>query len=336
MIRPQFPRPIAPGVCRSFGAISAIAGFIISGIAVTQGDADAAPSSVESRELQASLDSFGFNPPENGAELFAPDVVSRPDRFEARIAFSPDLRECYLTETDATFSRPRLLVARRGSDGWSAFEAVGFGAAFAVCHEPFVSDDNQRLYFTADGRDRATGDARDFWVVERTESGWGEPARLAEPVNSNAVEFYFNQSSDGTIIFTSNRPGGYGDFDLYQVETDPEGLVRAVNLGAPCNTPGPEFDPCLSTDGRLLVFASAQHGEPHLDIYMSSRDSRGVWAKPVPVRGDVNTAANEYAPTFSRDGRCLFFVRHDGKQSDVFWVATDQIGEMQTGDRSRP
>jgi hypothetical protein len=39
-----------------------------------------------------------------------------------------------------------------------------------------------------------------------------------------------------------------------------------------------------------------------------------------------NTLADvEYAPTFSQDGRVLFFSRFDGKHGDVYWVSTTAL-----------
>ncbi len=285
----------------------------------------AARANVEGGALGASSAYLGATLPGEGAELFAPGLGSRPDRFEARIAFSSDLRECYLTETDATFSQPKLLVAYRNESGWTEFEPVAFGSRFKVCHEPFLSSDDRKLYFTADGDESVAGNRRDLWVVERTGTGWGEPSRLPSPLNSDAAEFYFNQSSDGTIVFASNRTGGEGDFDLYRIEKDAAGVDRAVNFGPPLSTSSPEYDPCISRDGRFIVFATARDGARHLDLYVSFREGEKTWSEPVPLKG-VNTAANEYAPTLSPDGRYLFFVRHDGKQSDLFWMATTELG----------
>lgn len=272
-------------------------------------------------------DYFGAKLPGDNAELFARGIVSLPQRFEARIAFSADLRECYLTETDATFSHPKLLLARRKAEGWTAFEAPSFAGKFKVCHEPFLSADDKKLYFTADGDPPSSSNMRDIWMVDRLATGWGEPVRLPSPINSENAEFFFSQSHDGLMVFASNRAGGAGDFDLYYIEKSAEGSLRAVNFGEPLNTPGPEYDPCISADGRFIIFASARHGGPHLDLYVSYRQKerngvRAAWSAPVPLGGGVNTPANEYGASLSPDGKYLFFVRHDGKQSDIYWMST--------------
>ena len=59
---------------------------------------------------------------------------------------------------------------------------------------------------------------QDFWVSTRAslESTWALPDNLGPIVNTTADEFQPQLSSDGkTLLFASNRPSGFGDFDLY-------------------------------------------------------------------------------------------------------------------------
>jgi Tol biopolymer transport system component len=45
---------------------------------------------------------------------------------------------------------------------------------------------------------------------------WSEPVKLGVPVNSPFYEIQPYLSPDGKMLFfASNRPGGFGDFDLY-------------------------------------------------------------------------------------------------------------------------
>lgn len=59
---------------------------------------------------------------------------------------------------------------------------------------------------------------QDFWVSTRASLGstWTLPDNLGPIVNTAAEEFQPQLSSDGEmLLFASNRPGGFGAFDLY-------------------------------------------------------------------------------------------------------------------------
>lgn len=76
-------------------------------------------------------------------------------------------------------------------------------------------------------------------------------------------------SADGTLLyFASDRPGGYGQSDLYRVRIHPDGkLGDPVNLGEEINTEGRETFPFCSAKG-ILYFASDGHpGLGGLDIF---------------------------------------------------------------------
>jgi outer membrane protein OmpA-like peptidoglycan-associated protein/tetratricopeptide (TPR) repeat protein len=72
--------------------------------------------------------------------------------------------------------------------------------------------------------------------------------------------------------------------------------------------------PSISADGYVLYFASdAEGGKGGMDIYMSRRDSSGLWGTPVNLGEKVNTAGNEVFP-FSASNGLLYFSSdgHDG------------------------
>jgi hypothetical protein len=81
------------------------------------------------------------------------------------------------------------------------------------------------------------------------------------------------------IVFNSNRPGGLGLEDLY-VSTRQNVVApwsEPVNMGAPINGPGRDWQPFLSLDGRTLLFISNRPGTLGLsDIYISTRVKGGA------------------------------------------------------------
>jgi hypothetical protein len=87
---------------------------------------------------------------------------------------------------------------------------------------PSISADGLSLFF-ASNRPGGYGSA-DVWVTTRDtmDNEWGAPVNLGPPVNSWAEEFAPSISPDGrTLYFTSDRPGGLGQRDVWQVRILP-------------------------------------------------------------------------------------------------------------------
>jgi Tol biopolymer transport system component len=256
-------------------------------------------------------------------EVFAPGVVSTGAE-EYRISFSPDGRTAYFARSEAFFpaSRKATIMVTTLRDGrWSAPEVAPFSGRYSDL-DPCVSPDGSRVYFSSirpvAGAERAD---IDLWAVDRAGDGWGEPRNLAE-VNSAGDELYPSVAGDGTLYFASDRPGGAGGWDIYSAKVAAGGRYAGPTpLGEAINTTAWEFNPCLAPDGRTLVFTSLNRpgGFGLGDLYVS-RFGPGGWDRAVSLGTPVNTADDEYHPSFSHDGRSLFFVRRRGAGGDLYRV----------------
>jgi Tol biopolymer transport system component len=82
--------------------------------------------------------------------------------------------------------------------------------------------------------------------------------------------------------------------------------------------------PFISRDGKTFYMASNRGGGlGGIDIWVATRDNASdPWGAPVNVGAPVNSAANDFCPTISRDGHLFYFVsnRPGGCGGDDIYV----------------
>jgi len=106
------------------------------------------------------------------------------------------------------------------------------------------------------------------------------------PYNSDdyasAMPFY--SAEDQLLYFCSNKPGGYGGWDIYRSKLNDGKWEEPVNLGAKVNTPFDELFPSVFED-MLIFSAEAREGLGGFDNYAYSfrKDSvANLWAFNTP------------------------------------------------------
>ena len=125
----------------------------------------------------------------------------------------------------------------------------------------------------------------------------GEKSVVA--LNINSVEYSVKNptiSSDGKkIYFSSDMPGGFGNFDIYRGDIDEKGNVSNVeNLGQKVNTEGQEMFPFIGNKNNLYFSSDSQLGLGGLDVYFT-KEVDGKWASVRNVGIPVNSSADDFA-----------------------------------------
>lgn len=190
------------------------------------------------------------------------------------------------------------------------------------------------LWFSRDRPGGAGG--YDIWVSRRIDGNWQAP--MPAPFNSSGRDFDPAFSADGrTVYFCSDRAGGMGGDDLWQVSVEADGFGEPVALGPAVNSAASEFAPMLSADGRRLLFSSDRPGGVggH-DVYIAARNANhGGFAPARPLPGAVNTAADEFDPTYLRDDATVVFARAADIARDRvdLYAASARAGRYAAGER---
>jgi hypothetical protein len=164
---------------------------------------------------------------------------------------------------------------------------------------------------------------------------FGTPTNLGPIVNSSAGESGASISADGlSLYFQSNRPDGYGYFDIYVATraTTDASWGTPVNLGPTVNSSSLDSGPSISADGLQLYFHSWRPvGYGRADLYVTTRlTTEHPWGIPTNLGATVNSSGDEMYPSISSDGLQLYFGEGDppyrpgGYGLSDMWVTTRQ------------
>jgi len=182
-----------------------------------------------------------------------------------------------------------------------------------------ISADGLSLYINDYQNPRPGGYGNsDIWVSTRetTDDDWGLPINLGPMVNSAYTEIGGVLSTDGLSLYLqSNRPGTLGGCDMWVAtrETTDDDWGEPVNLGSTVNSSSSSWDGPggISTDGLVLFFDSSRPGSHGgYDVWVTIRPTTSdPWSAPVNLGPAINTSANDWWPSISRDGSTLYFLR---------------------------
>jgi outer membrane protein OmpA-like peptidoglycan-associated protein len=173
-----------------------------------------------------------------------------------------------------------------------------------------LSRDGRTLFFTRCDAPNGIGSC-DLYIAEFVGGGWTNIRNLGPNVNSDAWDSHPNITPDGnTLIFTSNRKGGFGTSDLYMTQRYEDGSWSpAANLGPTINTVEDEVTPFFHQVNSTLYFSSTGHlkNVGGYDIY-KSRWLGDHWEAPKNLGPLVNSSGNEYYFSIDGKGTRLFYA----------------------------
>lgn len=169
------------------------------------------------------------------------------------------------------------------------------------------------------------------------------PTNLGPNINSKHDEYFpCLTADDATILYTRQLPTdrnmlGYNeDFVMSRLRAGE--WIPSYNIGPPINTLNNEGAPTLSADGQLLIFTACplygdygpeRHGFGSCDLFFSQKVGDN-WTKPQNLGQPVNSKKWESQPSFSADGKTLYFVR--GTYSNGGMKEQDIYSSTLTGD----
>lgn len=207
---------------------------------------------------QANYHSFGKHGAVSALKMEDPSKLDH-----GPFSFAPDsslfFTRSYQTPVGNTLG---IFVAQKTKNGWGA--AVPFAhnhSNFNVAH-PTISPTGTRMYFAANFAD--TRGKSDLYFCDLVNGEWGNPINLGPSINSSGSELFPFIHADGTLYFSSNRPGGTGELDIYKATENHDGSYEVELLPAPFNSASNDFGFWATPDNSSGYFSSNRNGSDDL------------------------------------------------------------------------
>jgi|WetSurMetagenome_2_1015567.scaffolds.fasta_scaffold00930_6 outer membrane protein OmpA-like peptidoglycan-associated protein len=165
------------------------------------------------------------------------------------------------------------------------------------------------------------GDGNLYYSL-RKDSTWTKIKNLGKNINTIYWESHGFITPDGnTLYFTSNRPGGSGELDIWISEKDKDGSwKRPVNCGNVINTPYNETTPFYdNTTGSLLFSSEGNSTMGGYDVFRSEKRN-GVWTKPVGLPYSFNSIDDNifFIPETNKHGYLTSLYNEKNGTRDIY------------------
>ena len=261
-------------------------------------------------------------PPGLTPEVFAPGFISQKDEFEFGSVFSEDGTEFYYGVDVNGKSETRYTKLKDGqwTEPIKLFHHEQYGY-----NDPFLSPDEQQLYFISSQPLDGTGAKKDIdiWYAEKQTNGWSEPINPGEIINSDSNEYYISFTESGTLYFASNiQATQRGDYDIYASQQVNGQFQTPQRLSDAVNTTNYEADVFVAYDESYLIFCSHRPGSfGRGDLYISFKQEDGSWTQAKNMGNAINTKNYEFCPFVTIDGKYFFYTQGN----DLMWVDAEII-----------
>src|SRR6478609_903991 len=157
-----------------------------------------------------------------------------------------------------------IFYSKRQKDGWSEPTTLGKPINTDGYEGfPSISADGSTLYFvrqnTEGPRDRDLKKLGQFCTciyrsLKKVDGSWGKPEKLGWPINQDCEKAPRIMADGRTLIFSSNRPGGKGGYDMYQSKLSALGEWMIPQPLDFVNTPLDDQLPCISAEGDQMFY----------------------------------------------------------------------------------
>lgn len=210
------------------------------------------------------------------SDLFAPWLIEYPGACNPVISRNDSV----FVFTQKTNGKTQIFCSYK-TDTWNRPGNITqqLGGYDRFCSNSITGDGKLLVIYMDDG-----GDGNLYYSI-RKDSTWTKIKSFGKPVNTIYWQSHGFITPDGkTLYFSSNKPGGEGELDIWYSEKSDDGKWgEPVNCGNIINTPYNENTPFFDPETNALLFSSVGHiSMGGYDVFRSVKRN-GSWTNPVAM-----------------------------------------------------
>jgi len=189
-----------------------------------------------------------------------------------------------------------------------------------------VTKDGNTMYFTRNNYidnerkyDSNKNTNLKIYRAENVKGKWENVTELSFNMDGYSTAHPTLSQDEATMYFSSDRPGGFGASDLWQVAIHPSGAFGGpVNMGSAINTEARETFPYVTETGELYFSSDGRIGLGGLDVYATKLDRNSNPGEIHNVGAPINGNADDFAYYIDPTTKQGFFSsnRDGGKGND--------------------
>ncbi len=195
-----------------------------------------------------------------------------------------------------------------------------------------ITKDGKTLYITRSNSspnsldvDPDTGKLKIYRATLNEKGEWTNFEDLIINSDSYSTAHPVLGPEEKTLYFVSNRPGGYGETDIYMSFIKENGaLSEPINLGTGVNTKGRESFPFVTQNNELYFSSDGHYGLGGYDVFYV--DLKDKLYRMINVGKPINSSYDDFAFSINSQGKGFVSSnRPEGQGQDDIYLFTETI-----------
>lgn len=270
-------------------------------------------------------------------KLFAPTIVNT-DSIEINTVFNSSFTELFFTRI---INKKFIIHHSELVEGnWNMPKPIHMFTdqeKESVAIDPSISQDGNTMYFLGiSPEDHLKNSKPDIYKSQKSDGEWQLATKVGLPISTEEyAESYPVVVADGSLYFTSDRPGTFGKSDIYRAQYLGDGKFDApINIGSDVNSEKGERSTYVSPDESFLITANTYSDEKGFAV---SFKKNGKWQRPAffNLGENINEDWVYFCPYMSPDNNYFFFSKRYSSPSnsgwkgvtkgEVYWVNSTEV-----------